>query len=53
MSTRGVCPTRSKEEGRAEKEGIAGEKGREENQERCCIRKDKGTKAACEDQKDD
>jgi hypothetical protein len=27
--------------------------GRKENQERCCIRQDKGRKAACEDQKND
>jgi hypothetical protein len=45
-----------KEEPR-EKEGLKKKKepkkGREENQGRCCIRQDKGTKAACEDQKDD
>jgi hypothetical protein len=35
---------RTKEEGRAEEEGS------EENQGSCCIRQDKGTKAACEDQ---
>jgi hypothetical protein len=40
------------------KEGLkqkerAKEEGREENQGRCCIRQDKGRKAACEDQKND
>jgi hypothetical protein len=39
--------------GRAKEEGGAGEEGSEENQRSCCIRQDKGTKAACEDQKDD
>jgi hypothetical protein len=43
---------RTKEEGRAEEEGRAKE-GCEENQGRCCIRQDKGTKVASEDQKDD
>jgi hypothetical protein len=42
-----VLLRRAKEEGRAEEEGS------EENQRSCCIRQDKGTKAACEDQKDD
>jgi hypothetical protein len=44
---------KKKEEGRVEEEGRAEEEGREENQGRCCIRQDKGTKAACEYQKDD
>jgi hypothetical protein len=30
-----------------------GEEGSEENQRSCCIRQDKGTNAAYEDQKDD
>jgi hypothetical protein len=47
------CLGRTKEEGRAEEEEIAKEEGREENQGSCCIRQDKGRKAACEDQKDD
>jgi hypothetical protein len=38
---------------RAKEEGRAGEEGSEENQRGCCTRQDKGTKAACEDQKDD
>jgi hypothetical protein len=35
------------------KEERAEEEGRKENQGRCCIRQDKGRKAACEDQKND
>jgi hypothetical protein len=42
---------RSKEEGGVEKEEGAEENERKENQRRCCIRQDKGRKAACEDQK--
>jgi hypothetical protein len=37
----------------AEEEKRAEEEGREENQGRCCILQDKGTKAACEDQNND
>jgi hypothetical protein len=37
----------------AEEEERAETEGHEENQGICCIRQDKGTKAACEDQKDD
>jgi hypothetical protein len=47
------CEGRTKEEGRAEKEERAEEEGRKENQGRCCIRLDKGRKAAYEDQKND
>jgi hypothetical protein len=42
---------RTKEEGRTEEEERAEEEGREESQGRCCLRQDKGRKAACEDQK--
>jgi hypothetical protein len=38
---------------RAEEEESAEEEGRKENQGNCCIRQDKGRKAACEDQKND
>jgi hypothetical protein len=48
---RRVVKERTKEEGRAEKEERAEEEGRKENQGRCCIRQDKGRKAAYEDQK--
>jgi hypothetical protein len=41
-----------KKEGLKKKER-AEEEGREESQGRCCIRQDKGRKAACEDQKND
>jgi hypothetical protein len=44
---------RTKGEGRAEEEERAEEEGRKENQESCCIRQDKGRKAASEDQKND
>jgi hypothetical protein len=47
------CYGRTKEEGRVEEEERAEEEGRKENQGSCCIRQDKRTKAACEDQKDD
>jgi hypothetical protein len=42
-----------KEEPRAENEERAEEEGREESQGRCCIRQEKGRKAACEDQIND
>jgi hypothetical protein len=43
-----------KNQGRSRaEEGRAEEEGREENQKSCCISQDKGTKAVCEDQKDD
>jgi hypothetical protein len=44
---------RTKGDGRAEEEERAEEEGRKENQRSCCIRQDKGRKAACEDQKND
>jgi hypothetical protein len=42
---------RTKEEGGAEEVEKAEKDERKENQGRCCIRQDKGRKAACEDQK--
>jgi hypothetical protein len=48
-----VLLRRTKEKVRAEKEERAEEEGHEESQGRCCIRQDKGRKAACEDQKND
>jgi hypothetical protein len=48
-----VALLRTKGDGRAKEEERAEEEGRKENQRSCCIRQDKGRKAACEDQKNE